>query len=76
MPDGLALPAIALIAAGVVALALVWPQGQGAPSPVPFGHPVAAELAPITPALKAPLTLRGPQAPAKPTPPRVAGSPR
>ncbi|MGH6955382.1 MAG: hypothetical protein ACREEW_01805 [Caulobacteraceae bacterium] len=40
MPDGLALPLLALIAAGMIAFALVWPQGQGAPSPVPFGHPV------------------------------------
>jgi hypothetical protein len=39
MPDGIALPAIALLAAGLIALALVWPQGQGAPSPPPFGHP-------------------------------------
>jgi len=76
MPDGLALSALALIAVGVVALALVWPQGQGAQSPAPFGHPVAALPAPVFSALKTPLTLRGPQAPPKPDPRRVAGSAR
>jgi hypothetical protein len=40
MPDQIVFPALALIAAALVALALVWPQGQGAPSPAPFGHPV------------------------------------
>jgi hypothetical protein len=76
MPDGLALPALALIAAGVVALALVWPQGQGAQSPAPFGHPVARLPAPIAQALKNPLSLRGPEPPPKPAPQRAAGSPR
>ena len=77
MSDSLALPAIALIAIGLVALALVWPQGQGAPSPAPFGHPVAAVPAPVIQALKTqagrvealknPLTaLRGPERPPKP----------
>jgi hypothetical protein len=42
MPDGIALPAIALLAAGLIAVALVWPEGQGAPSPAPFGHPPPA----------------------------------
>jgi hypothetical protein len=60
MPDSLALPAIALVAAGLIALALVWPQGQGARSPAPFGHPLAAIEAP-TPAAKPTLTLRGPE---------------
>jgi len=41
MPDRIALPLIALTAAGLIALAMVWPQGQGAVSPPPFGHPVA-----------------------------------
>ena len=35
MPDRFALPALALLAIGLVALALVWPRGQGAPSPAP-----------------------------------------
>ena len=76
MSDGLSLTAIALIAAGVVALALVWPQGQGAQSPAPFGHPVAPLPAPLISALKTPLTLRGPQAPPTPGSRRLAGSPR
>jgi hypothetical protein len=42
MPDQIVFPALALIAAALVALALVWPQGQGAPSPAPFGHPTSA----------------------------------
>ena len=33
-----------LIAAGMIALALVWPQGLGARSPDPFGHTTAAVL--------------------------------
>ena len=44
MPDRIALPVLALVAAGLIALALVWPQGEGAPSPASFGHP----LAPLT----------------------------
>ena len=76
MSDGLSLTAIALIAAGVVALALVWPQGQGAQSPAPFGHPVAPLPAPLISALKSPLSLRGPEAPPKPAPRHVASSPR
>lgn len=49
MPDAVAYPLLGLIAAGLVALALVWPQGQGAPSPPPFGHPLAANAAPAPP---------------------------
>ncbi len=30
----------ALFAAGLIALALVWPQGMGARSPAPFGHDI------------------------------------
>jgi hypothetical protein len=77
MSDGIALPALALTAIGLVALALVWPQGQGARSPAPFGHPLAPLPAPIIQtlknqairpeALKHPLTvLRGPEAPLTP----------
>jgi len=32
---------MALAAAAIVALALVWPQGAGRPSPAPFGHAMA-----------------------------------
>jgi hypothetical protein len=38
MLDRLYLPLLGLAAAGVVALAMVWPQGLGARSPGPFGH--------------------------------------
>ena len=64
MPDSIALPALALVAAGLIALALVWPQGQGAVSPAPFGHPLAPVESPVAKAL-APLALRGPEAVAR-----------
>jgi hypothetical protein len=41
MSDRLFFPLVALIALALVALSLVWPQGLGAPSPAPFGHPLA-----------------------------------
>jgi hypothetical protein len=41
MSDSAALCLIALVAAGLVALALVWPQGLGSPSLPPFGHALA-----------------------------------
>ncbi|HWD67223.1 MAG TPA: hypothetical protein VG227_04605 [Caulobacteraceae bacterium] len=41
MPARLILPLLAAIALGLIALALVWPQGTGRPSPAPFGHPMA-----------------------------------
>jgi hypothetical protein len=37
MLDRLFMPALALAAAGAIALSLVWPQGLGARSPGPFG---------------------------------------
>ncbi len=43
MPDRIALPVLALLAAGLIALALVWPLGQGAASPGPIGHLMKAE---------------------------------
>jgi len=42
MPDRIAYPALALIAAGLVALALVWPQGQGAPAKGAVGRLLGA----------------------------------
>jgi hypothetical protein len=76
MPDGLALPALALIAVGLVALALVWPQGQGARSPAPFGHAMAAPASPLAQIASSPLTLRGPESPPKPAMAhRVAATP-
>ena len=61
MPDSIALPVLALVAAGLVALALVWPQGEGQQSPPPFGHPLGPIESPVAKAL-APLALRGPEA--------------
>jgi len=55
MPDRFALPALALIAVAMIALALVWPQGQGRRSPGPFGHESRAAAA--APTVTAP-TLR------------------
>jgi hypothetical protein len=68
MPDSLALSVIAIVAAGLVALALVWPQGQGARSPAPFGRPLAAIEQPLPPIKAKPETLRGPHKPAAPSP--------
>ena len=39
MRDRIFLPLCVLAAIAMVALALVWPQGMGARSPEPFGHP-------------------------------------
>ncbi|MBX3480891.1 MAG: hypothetical protein KF842_10870 [Caulobacter sp.] len=39
MRDRYFYPLAAAVILGMVLLALVWPQGQGAPSPPPFGHP-------------------------------------
>jgi hypothetical protein len=67
MPDAVVFPALGLLAAGVVALALVWPQGEGAASPPPFGHPVAplsqpiAAAAAVAAAVQTPIALRGPK---------------
>jgi len=37
--------AAGLVAAAIILVALVWPQGEGARSPKPFGHATAAEQA-------------------------------
>jgi hypothetical protein len=37
MRDRFFYPLAAALAAGMILLALVWPQGQGATSPAPFG---------------------------------------
>jgi hypothetical protein len=63
MPDAVVFPAIGLIAAGVIALALVWPQGEGAPSPAPFGRP----LAPISQPAPAPVAGAPGRRPVPPT---------
>jgi hypothetical protein len=41
MSDRVFFGAAALIALALIALALVWPQGLGAPSPGPFERPLA-----------------------------------
>jgi hypothetical protein len=46
MDDRLFYPLLALAIAAMVALALVWPQGLGRPSPAPFGHPFAPIASP------------------------------
>ncbi|HTX48831.1 MAG TPA: hypothetical protein VME40_05505 [Caulobacteraceae bacterium] len=49
MPDAVAYPLIGLVAAGLIALAAVWPQGEGAISPGRFGlrhHGVAVAKPP------------------------------
>ena len=38
--DRLFFGGLALLCLAMIALALVWPQGQGARSPAPFGHAV------------------------------------
>jgi hypothetical protein len=63
MPDSLALSVVAVTAAGLIALAFVWPQGQGARSPAPFGHPLAAIEQSTTAKAVPPATLRGPLKP-------------
>ena len=45
IPDRVFYPLAILVAAAIVALALVWPQGQGAPSPGPFRQPLALKAA-------------------------------
>lgn len=38
--DRIFFPLCLLAAIVMIGLALVWPQGMGAPSPAPFGHAV------------------------------------
>ncbi|HYE43384.1 MAG TPA: hypothetical protein VEA15_08320 [Caulobacteraceae bacterium] len=40
LSDRLFFGGLALLCVAMIALALVWPQGQGARSPAPFGHEV------------------------------------
>jgi hypothetical protein len=48
MRDRYVLPLLALIALGLIALAVVWPQGQGRRSPAPFGRPMATPRQTLT----------------------------
>jgi hypothetical protein len=62
MPDAVAYPLIGLVAAALIALALVWPQGEGVTSPGAFAlrhHGVAARSAS---ALRGPLRVSAPAA--------------
>ena len=46
MSDRLLFSLMGVAAVGMVALALVWPQGLGARSPAPFGHAPAPRTSP------------------------------
>jgi hypothetical protein len=52
MPDRLFLPILALAALAAIGLSLVWPQGLGAQSPAPFGHPPIQQTAEYQAAMK------------------------
>ena len=49
LPDRVFYPLAALVAVLLIALATVWPQGQGARSPKPFGQRTWAETHPAKP---------------------------
>jgi hypothetical protein len=50
MSDRVFFPLLALIAAAMIALSMVWPQGLGSRSPAPFGHaPTNTAAAPAAP---------------------------
>jgi hypothetical protein len=53
MRDRLFYPLALLAALAMIALAMVWPQGMGALSPAPFGHPLAPPPPPSKPAATA-----------------------
>jgi hypothetical protein len=52
MSDRLFFSLAALAAVAMILLAAVWPQGLGARSPGPFGHPVPKPPAPAAAAAK------------------------
>jgi hypothetical protein len=58
MSDAIFFAFMGFLAAAMVALALVWPQGLGERSPAPFGHTPAAVLRAQTEA-KAQAELKG-----------------
>jgi len=49
IPDRLFYPLAALVVAALLAVAMVWPQGQGAPSPGAFRRPAALPPGPYAP---------------------------
>ena len=65
---------LGLAAAAMIALAVVWPQGMGARSPGPFGHPVT-HPAPTKAVAPSPSLLPIPVAPAIPPEPGVIQAP-
>ena len=88
MSDAVFFTLAGLLAAVMIALALVWPQGLGMRSPAPFGHAVVSEqldtptpaaAAPRATVPSAPLSTSEPAAPANavstplPVPPGPAG---
>lgn len=52
MPDRVFYPLAALAIIAIIGLATVYPQGQGARSPKPFGHATWAQTHPKAPAAK------------------------
>lgn len=50
IPDSVFYPLAALVVAGLIGLAMVYPQGQGAPSPAPFRVETGKVVVPILPA--------------------------
>ena len=52
LSDRVFYPLAVLAALALVGLAMVWPQGQGAPSPPPFRHPLERPP-PLSPELRA-----------------------
>jgi hypothetical protein len=74
MPDQIAFPALALLAVGLIALALVWPQGEGARSAGAFGRPLHGLERVLGAKTGAPTVVRGAQP--KDAPPVVKGEPR
>ncbi len=52
MSDRFFFPLVALSVVGMLALALVFPQGEGARSPGPFGHETTADAAARQPKLR------------------------
>ena len=62
MSDAFFFTFVGLAVAAMIALATVWPQGLGARSPAPFGHPVQSEnldALPDSPAEPPPQSLTG-----------------
>ncbi|MGC1305243.1 MAG: hypothetical protein WA840_22975 [Caulobacteraceae bacterium] len=52
MSDRIFFPLVALTAIAMIAVALVYPQGDGARSPGPFGHETTADAAARQPKLR------------------------